>query len=445
MKKILIVDDEPEVCLSLCEILASKGYEGDYETDPLKVLEKLKVTVPDLILLDVRMPEIGGMDLLRKVKANFETVPVIMISGHASVQHAVKAMKYGAVNFFTKPLEIPDLLAELDSLLSQSKDATYGGAAETLIYESREMDRLLALIRKVAPTDATVLITGESGTGKEITANLIHNLSPRAKNPFVKINCAAIPESLLETELFGHEQWAFTDAKIQKKGLFEASHKGSMFLDEIGDMSVGIQAKMLRVLQDKQYMRVGGVNPVATDTRIIAATNQDLEEAIASSAFRGDLYYRLSVVRLHIPALRERRGDILPLAEHYLNLFSRQYGKISMRFSDDVRRFFFGHCWPGNVRELKNCVERMVIFASTDGLSVEDLPEQYKQTPNGICEEDFRGLYQDSGRDVLIQALEKAGGVKNEAAKLLKITRKTLYNRMKKHNIPGRDADEETD
>ena len=299
------------------------------------------------------------------------------------------------------------------------------------------MKRILDLVHKAAPTDATVLITGESGTGKELIANTLHSLSPRKKMPYVKVNCAAIPETLLESEIFGHEKGAFTDAKSTKKGLFETAHGGTLFLDEIGDMSLNTQAKMLRILQEQQFTRVGGTEPIHADCRLIAATNKDLTLSIREGRFREDLFYRLSVIHLDLPPLRERREDILPLAEYFLSFFKQVYGKEIEKIGPEICSLLKKHNWPGNIRELKNFIERSVIFSSGSTIDISIIPDQYKilETSVQIETGDFAEQYENKGKEILLEALKKSNWVKQDAARLLRIDRKTLYNRMKKFNI----------
>jgi DNA-binding NtrC family response regulator len=441
--RILIVDDELELCLSLKELLTDEGFHCEYETDPREVLPLLEKNDIALVLLDIRMPAIGGIDLLKILRSRFPDLPVIIISGHATVDTAVRAMKHGAVNLFTKPLEIDSLVSEMSRIIGSMKTKRAVPGNDKLITQSPVMQRILDLVRKAAPTDATVLITGESGTGKELIAGLLHRLSPRNSSPNIRVNCAAISETLLESEIFGHEQGAFTDAKQRKQGYFEAAGGGTIFLDEIGDMSLHTQAKMLRVLQERQFTRVGGTELIESDVRVIAATNKNLRECIAEGSFREDLFYRLTVINLHLPPLRERIEDILPLADYFLTFFNSVYGKSITGFDPSVRAFLLEHDWPGNIRELKNFVERAVIFCTKKEISTDMVPDQYREiedllegTDRGFRTEDnLAERYRDQGREVILEALKKTRGVKKEAAELLKIDRKTLYNRMKRFNI----------
>jgi two-component system, NtrC family, response regulator AtoC len=436
-KNVLIVDDEIEICLSLKELLEANNYSALYTTEPERALELLQNNRVDLVLVDIRMPKLGGIDLLKLIKSRFSSIPVIIISGHATIDTAVKAMKYGACNLFTKPIEFEALLHEIQNLLSTEAVKDRMPKADKLISQSSEIRKLLDLVHKAAPTDATVLITGESGTGKELIANTLHSLSPRNDMPYVKVNCAAIPETLLESEIFGHEKGAFTDAKTTKKGLFETAHGGTLFLDEIGDMSLNTQAKMLRILQEQQFTRVGGREPIRADCRLVAATNKDLTASINRGGFREDLFYRLSVIHLELPPLRDRREDIIPLAEYFLSFFNQVYRKDIQKISPEVRSLLERHSWPGNIRELKNFIERSVIFSSGSEIDISIIPDQYKffNSTGKIDTGDFAEQYENKGKEIILEALKKSNWVKQDAARLLRIDRKTLYNRMKKFNI----------
>ena len=299
---ILIVDDESEVCLSLAEVLQSKGYQTLHEDNPLKVLALLGQESVDLILMDVRMPVLGGIDLLKIIRKTHPLLPVIMISGYASVESAVRAMKYGALNFFAKPVQLSELLQEIHHLERSVRiKRPVMTSTDTIVTGNAKMDEVLSLVEKAAPTEASVIVIGESGTGKELIADLLHHASKRNHNAYIKVNCAAIPDNLLESEMFGHEKGAFTDAQSQQKGKIELADGGTIFFDEIGDMSLQTQAKMLRVLQEKHFTRLGGSVPIRADFRIIAATNKSIEGMIAQGSFREDLYYRLSVITLKLP------------------------------------------------------------------------------------------------------------------------------------------------
>ena len=434
---VLIVDDELEVCISLKEIIESYGYRVLYCTDSRQVVELLRADQIDLILLDIRMPYIDGVDLLRQLKQEYSCIPVIMISGHATVENAVKVMRFGALNLYTKPIRSSVLMEEINQITRMYSTRHPFSPANSLIAESGEMKCLLALVEKAAPTDATVLITGESGTGKELIASRLHQLSPRKTHPYIRINCAAIPETLLESEMFGYEKGAFTDATELRRGKFECANGGSIFLDEIGDMSLHTQAKMLRVLEEKKFSRLGGSQLLDPDFRIIAATNRELPKLIEEGTFREDLYYRVNVVEIKVPPLRSRKEDILPLIDHYLNYFNRVYDRNIEGISSELKQILLNHDWPGNIRELRNVIERGVIFSSGKNLGTKSIPRQYEICLDEDSEStaDLNNRYKTLAKDIIVEALRKADGKKAEAAKLLKITRKTLYNRMKKLNI----------
>jgi len=434
---ILIVDDESEVCLSLAEVLQSKGYQTLHEDNPLKVLALLGQESVDLILMDVRMPVLGGIDLLKIIRKTHPLLPVIMISGYASVESAVRAMKYGALNFFAKPVQLSELLQEIHHLERSVRiKRPVMTSTDTIVTGNAKMEEVLSLVEKAAPTEASVIVIGESGTGKELIADLLHHASKRNHNAYIKVNCAAIPDNLLESEMFGHEKGAFTDAQSQQKGKIELADGGTIFFDEIGDMSLQTQAKMLRVLQEKHFTRLGGSVPIRADFRIIAATNKSIEGMIAQGSFREDLYYRLSVITLKLPPLRERREDIVPLALHFMGEFNHVYGKNVLGISNRVTETLEEHSWPGNVRELKNIIERAVIFCETDLIEPRDLPEQYRIVDRSAAGfEAIKEFSTEKARAVIREALRQTNGIKGEAARLLKITRKTLYNRMKKLNL----------
>ncbi len=434
--RILIVDDEEEMCISLSMFLSSKGYRTLYATDSLKVQDLLLSTHVDLIIMDIKMPRLGGIDLLKNIKERDRSIPIIMITGFPSIENAVLAMKYGALNFYVKPLRLHALLDEISQVLNVQRKRKQGFADEhRMITESQCMAAILMSLTKVAPTDATVLIVGESGTGKELAARYIHQNSDRRDGPFVKVNCAAIPDTLIESEMFGHEKGAFTDAKTSREGKFELANHGTIFLDEIGDMSLTTQPKILRVLQEKRFERLGGNKDFALDVRFITATNKDLSTLIEDGLFREDLYYRISVVIIDLPPLRERKEDILPIAQYFMSFYNQVYGSSIKEISEEVKQIFIQHDWPGNIRELKNCMERAIIFCEGDTIGINDLAAQYKNLMADYEAGDFQDLQNSLSRAVIMEALKKSAGNKKKAARLLNIHRKTLYNRMKKLGI----------
>jgi len=429
---ILIVDDEREMCLSLAEIFTSHGYHSVHATDPQEVPALLEKNRIDLVIMDIRMPQVPGTELLKLLKARYRALPVIMITGYPSVQSAVQCMRYGALNVFTKPLAVRELLEEIERIRSSRELSSDGAGDSRIVTANPLMLQVLEEITRVAPTDAPVLISGESGTGKEMVASAIHQGSSRSGEAFVKINCASIPDTLLESEMFGHEKGAFTDAVRRHLGKLELADRGTIFFDEIGDMSGGTQPKLLRVLQDGEYQRLGGTETLHSNARLIAATNKDIEDLLSRGLFREDLFYRLSVVRIHLPALRERKEDLDLLVPHFLRLFSGAYAKDIRGVSDAVRHIFYGHDWPGNVRELRNCIERAAIFCDGPLIGEEHLPAQYLKLRARGFPETLDEVFENLSRQKISEALARSRGEKQKAARMLKISRKTLYNRMKK-------------
>jgi two-component system, NtrC family, response regulator AtoC len=430
----LIVDDEPEFCRTLEKILTVSGFPSRSTNDPLAVGKLISEQMPEALILDVRMPKLGGLKLLEQLRSKGIRVPVLMVSGYDSPEAIVQAMKIGATNFFVKPLKIPELLQEIETLASRAQRHPF---THSRVIETRApaMEKVIAILRKVAPTDVPVVLTGESGTGKELAAAALHEMSARARGPFIKLNCAAIPETLLESELFGHEKGAYTDAHATRIGKFEEAQGGTIFLDEIGEMSPKTQAKLLRVLQERVFERVGSNQVRPLDVRFLAATNRDFDTMIREGSFREDLYYRLSVVKVDIPPLRERRVDIVDLAESFREEFCEIYHRKVLSFSEEVYRIFLAHQWPGNVRELRNCVERAVIFCDGPTIEAQDLPMHYDEVRR-INTREYHELLDHVNREKILEALDKAGGNKTAAADLLSMPRRTFYNKMKVLGIP---------
>lgn len=430
--KILVVDDEEAFCLSLSRILEHEGYACCRASNALTVEAVVQREQPDLIIMDVRMPGRDGLQVLAGLRQGQHRLPILMVSGYAKTEQVVQAMKIGAANFYTKPLNMPALLEEIRGFAEQAHRSGHQSDAQTARFLTRDPEtlKMLELVKKVARTEVPVIITGESGTGKELIAQAIHHGSARAQGPLVKLNCAAIPESLMESELFGHEKGAYTGAVAARLGKFEEAQQGSIFMDEIGEMSLGTQAKLLRVLQERQVERLGSNQVRTLDVRFIAATNRSFEELIRDGRFRLDLFYRLSVVKLEIPPLRQRRTDIALLSEHLLRAFAVQYGKTIRGFAPEVHKIFQAHAWPGNVRELRNCIERAVIFSDGDTVQADSMPLHYSE----VCREsvrDYHALLDQINREKILDALDQAGGNKTTAASLLNITRRTLYNKLK--------------
>ena len=432
--RVLVIDDEEELAKSLAEYLGSFSIAVDTLCSPDHWRTQLSGREYDAILLDIRMPGVTGIELIQQIRAEHWQTPIIMISGYASVDNIVRCMKFGALNFFEKPLDLARLreeLMRLKAVRSRTDDVTL---TDSIVTENARMREILRIVEKTARTDATVLITGESGTGKEMIANSLHYSSERRSRPFVKLNCAAIPDNLMESEMFGYEPGAFTDARQRKLGKFEVADGGSLFFDEIAELSMSMQAKLLRVLNDQQFERLGGHEAIRPNVRIIAATNRDLAREVAEKRFREDLYYRLAVITVEVPALRDRREDIIPLAQYFLSHYSRTYHREVRHLDDDVRGRFLAHDWPGNVRELKNAIERAVIFCEDDTLSSTCLPAQYRDV-SPIEVSDLSTTYDSLSRELILDALRRTNGHKQQAAELLNVHRKTLYNRMKKLGI----------
>ena len=429
---ILIVDDEREMCLSLSEIFSSYGFDAVTTTDPRAVPALIEAHRIGLLVMDIRMPQQSGIDLLKLIKSRDRSMPVIMITGYPSIENAVECMRYGALNVFVKPLNARELVREIEQIRDSRARAGDETGVASLVTGNPGMQRILGEIDRVALTDAPVLLTGESGTGKELAASAIHARSPRREKPFVKVNCASIPDTLLESEMFGHERGAFTDAIRRHIGKFELAGGGTLFLDEIGDMSLATQSKLLRVLQDGEFQRLGGMDTLRSGARVIAATNKDVGELLDRKLFREDLFYRLSVITIHLPAVRERKDDIERLISHFLEVFNAKYAKHIALVSDPVKDILLRHDWPGNVRELRNCIERAVIFCDGAAIGEEHLPAQYLKLRDQGFPDSLEAVYERLSRQKISEALARTSGEKQKAARLLNISRKTLYNRMKK-------------
>ena len=374
MADVLVVEDKDSLRLMLRETLVSRGWSVEDVADAYEARRRLASTRYLAVLTDLRLPAGNGLEVLQAALDADPDTPVIVMTAFGTVEEAVKAMKLGAADFLTKPVDTDHLLVVLDRALERRRlltelvvlrdDYQRKLGLPRVLGEDPALKETLLAVQRAAPSDATVLLLGESGTGKELMSRMLHQLSPRSKGPFVTINCAAIPENLIENELFGHEKGAFTGAVGRKVGKAELAHRGTLFLDEIGDLPLSLQGKILRLVQEKQFERVGGIQTLTVDIRLVAATNRDLRAAVQAKEFREDLFFRLSVLPIDIPPLRRRRGDILPLAEAFLQRFSRDMGRRTLRFSDAARRVLLDHSWPGNVRELQNCIERAAILCN---------------------------------------------------------------------------------
>ncbi len=449
--KILVVDDEHLIRWSLEQNLKKQGYEVVTAGTGEDALRIVRDDQPDLLLLDIQLPGISGLEVLEKVKEIDDEIIVIMVTAHGGLETAVNAMRLGAYDYINKPFNLDEMAIVIKKALETSDLRREVARLRTehskkfglpqIIGTSRHMVNLIDMMEKVAKSDAsTVLIQGESGTGKELVAKYIHYKSARAERPFVAINCAAVPATLLESELFGHEKGAFTDAKATKKGLFELADGGTVFLDEIGDMEMGMQAKLLRFLEDRTFRRIGGSKVIPVDVRIVSATNKDLLKAIEEKEFRNDLYYRLQVIPIYLPPLRERRDDILLIAQHFIELYCAEFNKQVKGVSRPAEKALVEYSWPGNIRELKNVLERAIILGSEDTLVVEHLPAEIiarTQAPGLASTSTFKlpaeGVdIEEVEKELIRQALEVTDWNQSKAAKKLNLGIDAFRYRMKK-------------
>ncbi len=453
--KILVVDDEQSMREFLDIMLKKEGYKVSLASNGDEVLKYIDKDIFDLVLLDIRMPKMDGIAVLKKIKSASPETVVIMITAYASADTAIKAMKEGAYDYITKPFKVDEIkliiknalekkhLQKENVLLKRVVRDRY--VFDNIIGQSPKMLALYDLLEKVAPTKTNVLITGESGTGKELVAKAIHFNSPRKEKPFVTLNCGAIPEALIESELFGHMKGAFTDAIATKKGLFEMADEGTIFLDEISELPLMMQVKLLRVLQDREFKRVGGTEDIRVDVRIIAATNKDLERAVKEKRFREDLFYRLNVIQIKLPSLRERREDIPVLAAHFLKRYSEELNKNISRISPEALHLLLNYEYPGNVRELQNIIERAVALGTDQELTATNLRsylDEQIHTKKGVIDLeipsegiDLEKVVEDLERTLLVKALDKTMGIKKKAAELLHINFRSMRYRLEKYGL----------
>ena len=450
--RVLVVDDDEPHAEAVAESLERVGYEcvvAGSGTEGLRLIEEQNF---DIVLTDLIMDDVGGMEVLAKAKRELPDAEVVILTGHNTAKAAVLAMQAGATTYLTKPLDIVELRTVADKV-SQSQRLARSNLElqrqlnerfgfEGVIGNSPLMHSVVERLRQIAPTAATVLITGESGTGKELVAKALHNNSPRRSKPFVALNCAALSENILESELFGHIRGAFTGADRERKGWFEHANGGTLFLDEVGDIPLSTQVKLLRVLEAGEIVRVGTNEPIKVNVRLISATNRDLKEAISSGGFRQDLYHRLKVVSVHLPPLRARREDITLLTDHFVKQFTVSHGKTVNGISPAARKALMTHPWPGNVRELKNSVESMVVVDYDGILDVDDLPEDLAPSLPGSSEGPASGNTQLVGRPLdeiekyyIAETLKLTSGNREEASRLLQIGERTLYRKIKEYNI----------
>ena len=428
--------------------LEDDGYEVLTAEDGTVGLQKALTEVVDLVITDLRMPGVGGQELLRKVTSETPGVPVIVLTGHGTVETAVEAMRMGAYDFLTKPLDL-DRLSLLVKRALQNRELVLqhrelieqmqsDKVFEHIIGKSPAMEHLFEMIRKVAPTRASVLITGESGVGKELIASAIHNLSPRKDRSYIKVHCAALAESLLESELFGHEKGAYTGATSLKRGRFELADNGTIFLDEIGEINQNIQIKILRVLQERQFERVGGEKSITVDTRLITATNRDLEKEVAAGTFRSDLYYRLNVVHLHVPPLRERKEDLPLMIDAFLKEFTEENAKKITSIEPKARAALYAYDWPGNIRQLRNCLESAVVMSSDNTIRLADLPEPIRDAEQtATIHIQIGTTLAEAERHIIMETLTAYKGNKSKTADILGIGRKTLHRKLDEYAVAG--------
>lgn len=460
---ILIVDDENLVRWSLRQKLESWGYRTSEAEDGSTALARFQLDNPDLVTLDIRLPDMSGIEVLKQIKEKSPEAQVIMITAYGVVDEAVRCLKLGAYDFIEKPINFEKLENIIKNALETTRlrsevqrnvqvvKTRFG--LENVVGQSRQMREVLELVKKVASSEAsTVLIQGETGTGKDLIARALHYESRRSTYPFFAINCAAIPETLIETELFGHEKGAFTDAKAMKKGIFELADGGTVFLDEISEMQPNLQAKLLRVLEDQTFRRVGGTRDITVDVRVVAASNRNIEEAVRSGKFREDLYYRLSVIAINLAPLRERREDIPLLIDHFIKHYNAKFKKNIKGVTDRAEKLMLEYHWPGNVRELKNAIERAMILQDQGYIDIQHLPIRISESslPAPKFKSDSLGpsaslpasgirLF-DIERQLIEQALKTTGGNKSKAARLLGITRDTLRYKVKKYRLDSSGA-----
>lgn len=453
---VLVIDDEKNIREGLRSGLKMEGYDVIASEDGEDGLEKLKTLGADAVILDLKMPKLGGMEFLQQARSIENQTPVIILTGHGGVDEAVDAMKRGAYDFLTKPVNIDKLVLILKRAIDETALRERSVQLEEMVEEkfrfsnivgnSKTFQKVLQVVKQVAPTDASVLITGESGTGKEVIANSIHANSKRAKNPLIKVHCAALPETLLESELFGHEKGAFTGAIARKKGRFELADGGTIFLDEIGEISQKVQVKLLRVLQEQEFDRVGGEETIKVNIRVITATNRDLKKLVDEGKFREDLFYRLNIVNIRIPSLRERREDIPVFVSYFIGHFCSKHGKKPMTMQPKAVKAMENYNWPGNVRELQNLIENLVVLNPGDTITLDMLPA-YVQ--GGA---DRTSLHIDIGltmneieKKAILSTLEFTNGNKSRAAKVLDIGRKTLLRKLDEYGMAPKDGETDTD
>ena len=443
MESILLIDDAADTLEILERNLSSQGYKISTANSAEQGVKFLETYSFDLVITDYKMPRISGMDIIQHVRENYKDTEIMMITGYATIESAINAMKAGAVEYLAKPFTNEELFSAVERVMEKHalqknekiRTTVQAHAFEGIIYRSSAMQNVVESIHQFASTDVTVLVSGESGTGKELITRAIHYASPRVSFPFVPVNCGAIPESLLESELFGHTKGAFTGAEYSRAGFFQTADKGTIFLDEIGETSPSMQVKLLRVLQDKEITMVGSSKPFKVDVRIIAATNKDLHALIQKGQFREDLFYRLNVITLELPPLQDRESDVILLAHYFLDKFSGELDKIKLRFSTRVLEILKGYSWPGNVRELENVIHRMVIMTKSNVIDVPDLP-QFMHYSVKNSNSPLRTI-EAVEKEHIVSVLSLVNQNKTRAAEILGIDRKTLRLKLDKYSKTG--------
>lgn len=458
MEKILVVDDEKSLREVMSIMLKRAGYSVTEAADGEEAIGQVSRDIFDLVITDLRMPKADGMDVLKAVKSSSPDTVVLVVTAFATADSAVEAMKHGAYDYLTKPFQVDEVQLIIRNALEKRRLSTENmllkremasqSSFAQIVGQSEAMQKVFDVVRKVADAKSNVLICGESGTGKELVARAIHYNSARSAMPFVAVNCSAVPETLLESELFGHMKGSFTGAVANKAGLFEVANGGTIFLDEIGDTTPAIQVKLLRVIQEREFRRVGGNQDMKVDVRVIAATNRDLEKAVADGSFREDLYYRLDVIPIRLPPLRLRTGDIPLLVKHFLEKFAQESGKAAPALAPEAMHVLLGHEWRGNVRELENLIERVVAFATGGSVTEHDIrgwlhhsvtPQAQQGIPTDLPEDglDLEELINGIEKDLLMKALERTRWVKKKAARLLRLNTRSFRYRLEKYAIKG--------
>ncbi len=444
--KILVIDDEPEIGLLFSKILSEEGHKVLVSLDGKEGISMVKREQPDLVFLDLKLPGMDGIEVLREIRRFDKDLLVIVLTGYGTVKTAVEAMKLGAFDYLSKPVNFDTINTTLNNALiiqASIKDGTEAAEKIDLDYivgDSPQMQKVLNLVETAAPHDITIFLRGESGTGKELIAQAIHNRSTRADKPFVVIDCAVLPENLVESEIFGHEKGAFTGANERKLGKFEFAHSGTVFLDEIGNLTPQTQVKLLRVLQEREIERLGGKKPIKVDVRLIAATNVNLEEAISNGHFREDLYYRINVFSISLPPLRERTGDVELLAEYFLKKFNQIFKKEVKNISADAKKLLMEYSWPGNIRELRNVIESAVLLAS-DTILPQHMPLKIQQVLeksidlHSPLKKVAKEAKRKAEKELITKVLIEVNWNKSKASKILKVDYKTLYSKIKEYNI----------